>query len=332
MNKLIKNLLFPALLACIILAGCSGQKKTAEELNPPRTEEMLQGPVKLSIKIDPGKADFKRNTLVKISAFTDKRIEVEIPPLENRFQGFTPNETSTQSLQNDDGTVTSIKIIRLTPVIADEYRIAPIPIVYTDKRTAVAEKKWFATKPILLENTTKPDKKAGFIDTITTLWISPSLKTIIRMLVYALIAILLFFIVFILLKKIHRQIKLMRMSPVERALEELRELMAKDLIAKNLVKEFYIELTLVVRRFIERQYKIRAPEQTTEEFLAAVSKDPRFNAQTIEKLRSFLEAADLVKFAAYNPDPHSIENAISTAKDYIQSEAVTDAEKKAGQK
>jgi len=111
------------------------------------------------------------------------------------------------------------------------------------------------------------------------------------------------------------------MSPRERALEELAELMARDLVGKNMVKEFYLELTMIVRRYIERAHAIRAPEQTTEEFLAAVSSDNRFGQEVINRLRLFLEAADLVKFAAYHPESDAISRATETARSYV----VTDA-------
>jgi hypothetical protein len=111
------------------------------------------------------------------------------------------------------------------------------------------------------------------------------------------------------------------MSPRERALRELSALLAKDLIAHDQPKEFYLELTMIVRRYIERQHAIRAPEQTTEEFLVAVSQDSRFPPPVLMRLRAFLEAADLVKFATHRPAPESAREATGTAKEYIQTDA-----------
>jgi len=113
----------------------------------------------------------------------------------------------------------------------------------------------------------------------------------------------------------------MRMSPRERALEELRELLNKGLLEKHKIKDFYVELTMVVRRYIERQHKVRAPEQTTEEFLQQISQDKRFKPEVIRKLRDFLQAADMVKFAAYQPDDEMNNNSIRTAEEYIKTDA-----------
>ena len=110
---------------------------------------------------------------------------------------------------------------------------------------------------------------------------------------------------------------LRRLSPAERAVRELDALLAKDLIRRGKVKDFYVELTMVVRRYIERQHGIRAPEQTTQEFLRAAGDDRRFPPAVLRKLAAFLEAADLVKFAAHQPDADAIDRAARTARDFI---------------
>ena len=121
-------------------------------------------------------------------------------------------------------------------------------------------------------------------------------------------------------RRIRRTIRLQRMSPKERALHELAELIAKDLIARRQLKEFYSEITLIVRRYIERAHAIRAPEQTTEEFLLAVTHDPRFSREILLKLQVFLQTADLVKFAAFHPDPAAVDGTVATARDYIETD------------
>jgi hypothetical protein len=102
---------------------------------------------------------------------------------------------------------------------------------------------------------------------------------------------------------------------------ELAALLKRDLIARGDPKEFYLELTMIVRRYIERSHGVRAPEQTTEEFLAAASWDPRFSREVLAKLREFLQAADLVKFAAHRPAPGAAERATDTARDYIETDS-----------
>ncbi len=155
-------------------------------------------------------------------------------------------------------------------------------------------------------------------------WIYPAFKTVAIWTLLAMLIIALCFLGWKLARRIHRHIKLMRMSPRERALFELSELLSKDLAGKNMIKEFYLELTMIVRRYIERQHLIRAPEQTTEEFLAAVGKNPKFSHEVVSRLRSFLEAADLVKFAGDHPTGTEISGATVTATEYIEKDSPVD--------
>jgi hypothetical protein len=76
-----------------------------------------------------------------------------------------------------------------------------------------------------------------------------------------------------------------------------------------------------VRCYIERAHAVRAPEQTTEEFLAAVSRDSRFGPAVVERLRAFLRAADLVKYAAQRPEPAAVDQAVATARSYVETDA-----------
>ena len=66
----------------------------------------------------------------------------------------------------------------------------------------------------------------------------------------------------------------------------------------------------------ERVYAV-----STEEFLGAVRSDPRFPREVHTRLAAFLEAADLVKFAAHRPTQPVVEAATGTARDYIETDA-----------
>jgi hypothetical protein len=105
-------------------------------------------------------------------------------------------------------------------------------------------------------------------------------------------------------------------TPQELAYIELERLIESDLIRQD-VKQFYVELTGIVRRYIERTTGVHAPEQTTEEFLREISAGNVFPASDRERLRSFLESADLVKFAAYEPRSADLEETFERAKSFL---------------
>jgi len=96
------------------------------------------------------------------------------------------------------------------------------------------------------------------------------------------------------------------LPPYEEAIYKLNELDEKLLWQNNKVKEYYSELTEIVRGYIERELKVPALEKTTDEILETL-KD--FNEtetisapkETINKLKELLQEADLVKFAKSKP-------------------------------
>lgn len=85
------------------------------------------------------------------------------------------------------------------------------------------------------------------------------------------------------------------------AYEALSALEKKDYIRKGQTKAYYIELSDIVRRYLENRFNIRAPEMTTEEFLIKVKEDSNLSLEHKSLLRDFLTNCDLVKFAKYQP-------------------------------
>ena len=127
-----------------------------------------------------------------------------------------------------------------------------------------------------------------------------------------------------LLRYIARRVKEHRMSPIERAWVELDRLLKKGLPGRGRYKDFYVELTMVVRRYVQRKYGIKAPHLTTEEFLREVADDTSRGsglASNVLSLRKFLESADLVKFAGVEATPEMADEATDSARGYLKSDA-----------
>ena len=86
----------------------------------------------------------------------------------------------------------------------------------------------------------------------------------------------------------------------DRARLELGRLKKKGYLEERKMKEFYSELSNILRRYFERQYLIVALESTTEELISTL-KQKEFNSGAVQKIKEVLEACDLVKFAKYDP-------------------------------
>ena len=106
-------------------------------------------------------------------------------------------------------------------------------------------------------------------------------------------------------------------TPEEIAHAALAALLAEQLPARGLVKEFYLRLTGIVRQFIEGTTGLRAPEFTTEEFLRAMRTRDVFPAERSVRLQEFLEVADMVKYAGQQPSADQIELSITRAHEFV---------------
>lgn len=113
-------------------------------------------------------------------------------------------------------------------------------------------------------------------------------------------------------------------TPIEKATSLLNNLEKKELWQHGEVKEYYSELTDIVRNYIEEAIEIPAMESTTSELIeglkvASQKKKMKLSQETIENLFVVLKQADLVKFAKSKPldfeiteDRKKIERAIVT--------------------
>ena len=102
------------------------------------------------------------------------------------------------------------------------------------------------------------------------------------------------------------------------ARRRIAELVGEDLPARRLVQEFYYRLSDIVRGYVERRFAVSAPEMTTEEFLAAVATDNRFEARHTKELDRFLGACDLVKYARHEPAPDDADAMLKATRRFIE--------------
>ena len=98
------------------------------------------------------------------------------------------------------------------------------------------------------------------------------------------------------------------------ALQKLNELRSKNLWQQEQTKQYYIELSDVIREYLEQRYNIAALEQTSEEIFTSL-KYMDIASENRNLLRQVLILSDLVKFAKEKPagfeNEKSIDNAIS---------------------
>ena len=80
----------------------------------------------------------------------------------------------------------------------------------------------------------------------------------------------------------------------------------KQLWQNNKIKEYYIELTEIVRVYMAREIKVASLEATSDELIQKITiqnqtKEIGITKELIEELHLFLKHADFVKFAQLRP-------------------------------
>lgn len=101
-------------------------------------------------------------------------------------------------------------------------------------------------------------------------------------------------------------------SPIEKATSLLQSLESRELWQKGEVKEYYSQLTDIVRTYIEEEIDIPAMESTTSELILSLKKTAsqkkmKLSPETLQNLEKVLKQADLVKFAKVKPLDFEIE-------------------------
>jgi len=91
-----------------------------------------------------------------------------------------------------------------------------------------------------------------------------------------------------------------QLTLTEEMLNKLRELRDRKLWQNGAIKEYYIELSDIIREYLERRYVVKTHEKTTDEIFQGI-KYMDISDGDRSLLRQILVLADLVKFAKEKP-------------------------------
>lgn len=272
-------------------------------------------------QVDPARSVFLR---VELTAAADRT--ATLPDLRDRVVGFSLAEDfAEEPVRAADGSTVQVANWRLVPEpCAKTYKIRPFVVKASPKLLSYQSddgKFSFVGGPIAFEPPAAREPVTGGIETDPQKDLPPLSWRLVGFAALGLLALAAAVAGLVaLVRLVARKVKEHRMSPIERAWVELDRLLKKGLPGRGRYKDFYVELTMVVRRYIQRKYGVKAPHLTTEEFLrdnriAELSKD------RIAELKAFLESADMVKFAGVQATPEMADAATASARGYLKGDA-----------
>lgn len=258
------------------------------------------------------KVDAKVDTLaIKIGEQIQYKITVETDSTDVVFfpegQTFSPLETveaiMADTLKNDNKFILQ-KIYSLTQFDSGSYTIPP-------QRIAINEKPFFTDSfQVKVADVVVDTTKQKMYDIKPLIEVEKSTSDMWLTLVWILLGLIviggLVYWFFLRKKPLTEEEKVAMLPPYDRAILELKKLENSRYLIQDEYKQYYSELTDIVRSYLEEDVHLSAMESTTSELITKLEmlKDAgelKLEDDTIQQFQKILQTADLVKFAKSKP-------------------------------
>ncbi len=235
----------------------------------------------------------------------DEDVEVEMPGLGANLGQFEVRDYDVQDPRMDDGKVISEAEYIISTFFTGEFEIPPLTIAYRTAEDSPIQTLTTETIQIVVESV-KPSEAGDIRDIKPPVEIPRDWWLLGRWFVLGgMIIILGVFLTILYRRKKEGKGLLPKREepprpPHEVAYEHLDRLRQSDLLEKGAVKEYYIAISEIIRRYIEGRYFVIAMEMTTFEVMEGLSQADLPEAE-YQLFGTFLSQCDLVKFAKYIP-------------------------------
>ena len=317
-------------VALVVVAGCQQEPEPVAQVSA----QAERGPIKFEVVAEPDQVLFGEPIRLSLRAVTPADHVVELPPLSAMKDVDVRAIAAPPPRENEAGELEWVEEYELSPWLAGEFEIPPLVMRYGRKP---ADPNGLSALDLELSSNTLR------IDVQSTLETGDEMNTP-RGVVGALApppparpwlwptviggGLLLVTLLGGAGWWLYRQVT-KPPPPVPAdvwALRALNALAAEGLVHVGRTREHYYGLSEIIRRYLEKQFGLAAPDMTTEEFLSYMAREAqRWPALSVDTLREFLQACDFVKYAAFEPDAETAEQALMTARDFVSRTAAAHA-------
>ncbi len=108
-----------------------------------------------------------------------------------------------------------------------------------------------------------------------------------------------------------------KLSPYEVAIRDLTHLKDRNLCASGQEKEYYTELTDILRIYLQERFGINAMEMTSSQITRTLNENEETRLPN-KLMRQILEIADFVKFAKVRPMPEDNVRSFNAAMQFVE--------------
>ncbi len=261
-----------------------------------------QDPPKIEVEVDTLALKIGEQLHYRIQVETDSTAQVHFP----EGQTFSPLETVdaiiSDTLRKGDR-MTLERIYALTQFDSGAYTIPP-QIVTVDRQQFFTD-----SFRIVVADVAVDTSKQKMYDIKPLIQVDRASSKLWKILPWVLLGLLaLGAVLYFLLRKkpLSQEEKEALLPPYDRALLELKKLEQSQYLIHDQYKEYYSELTDIVRLYLEDEVQVSAMESTTAQLISKLEmlKDAgelKLDDGTLQQFQKILETADLVKFAKSRP-------------------------------
>ena len=314
------------LLCCGVLWLCAGCGKSpdgkAEKAQFEIDKNYERGPLTVHVRADKATITIAETVLLELEAAIEPGYEVRMPKVDKVLESFGIVDWDNLSDKLDpNNRVVSTYRYRLKPFLSGTYPIPAFTFEFYDANSPEDKKYELTTEPIDIEVTSllgeqRAELKIDDIEDVLEMPRQASYTWVWALVVVAVAAAAGLWL-YLRRKRVKELVRILRPAH-EIAYERLRALVKEDLVGAGRIKEFYERISDILRHYIEHRFSIRAPERTTEEFLAELANTEVLPAAEKQRLGKFLKHCDLVKFAKHNPTTQQIQETFDLVKDFIE--------------
>lgn len=308
-----------------VCGGCGSNNGSVDSKNnmdsgAPVRSEVERGPVKFTVEVSPGKPRLSDEPQLTLTIRALNGIRVQKVPFGEALGEFLIRDFHEPVPESDGDWQILRQIYTLEATHAGVLTVSPITVHFTDARQEGDGKQHsIESEAIPIEvSTLLAEEAPSLVDLQPAIGPVelPASAIASSWWIVGIVVVIAIAAAFAWQRVRRSSVSDPQLSPQELAWLELEQIVEHNL-AESDSKAFYVELTGVVRRYIERSTGVRAPELTTEEFLREIAGKETIAPNEQQRLRDFLEAADLVKFAGYEPQTTDIEQSFERAKRFI---------------
>jgi len=325
-HKDIRAFVTYAIVVCALILFWQGCKKdTASGLAESdfKVDKLFErGPLAVHVRLDKDKITIAETCLLQFEASIGPKYEVQMPQVGTELQNFGILDWDNLGDRLDENNnVVSTYQYRLEPFLSGNYQLPAFTFQFSDANSLAEKKYTLTTEPIDIEVTSLlgEDRENLTIADIADVVDMPRQASFWPVWILVGCALITVAIVWFFLRR-KRAIQLVRIfRPAhEIAYARLKSLVKDDLVAAGKIKEFYERISDILRHYIEHRFDLRAPERTTEEFLAEPALTDILGGNDKKMLEEFLTHCDLVKFAKHDPTHQQIQRTFDLLREFIE--------------